>query len=160
MLRRRFLSTATAVAGFSCIAAAPARAISLEPAPAHLRLGAPVADGAVDWELLAQAGDTLFRDGAMSRFPAALRELDGESVLVSGYMMPLRDGDAHREFLMGALQFHCVSCMTGDLARLVAVRAASPVRLTEGPLLVRGTLRLLEENSSPLFYRLDAARAA
>lgn len=75
-------------------------------------------------------------------------------------MMPLRDGDAHREFLMGALQFHCVSCMTGDLARLVAVRAASPVRLTEGPLLVRGTLRLLEENSSPLFYRLDAARAA
>lgn len=162
MLRRHFLSSFTvsaAAAGFA-LSAEPAAALSLEPAPAHLRLGAPPVDGAVDWELLAEAGETRFVDGAMSRFPAALRGLDGQEVRLSGYMMPFKDGKTHKEFLLGALQFHCVTCMTSDLSRLVAVRAAKPVTYSERPLLLRGRLRLLEDAQSPLYYRLDAAQTA
>lgn len=163
MRRRQFLSAAalsTAVSGFACLGAAPARALSLEPMPEHLRLAVPPVDGALDWDLLAQAGETRFQDGALSRFPAALRGLDGKDVRLTGYMMPFRDGDEHREFLLGALQFHCPTCMSADLARLVAVRADTPVRFKQGPLLMRGRLRLLEDEASPLYYRLDAAQEA
>lgn len=162
MRRRQFLSAAvlsTAASGFACLSAAPARALSLEPMPEHLRLTVPSVDGALDWDLLAQAGETRFQDGALSRFPAALRGLDGQDVRLTGYMMPFRDGDLHREFLLGALQFHCPTCMTADLARLVAVRADQPVTFAQRPLLMRGTLRLLEDEASPLYYRLDAAQA-
>jgi hypothetical protein len=166
MQRRQFLTAAALSAtggGFACLAAGPVRALSLEPAPAqiagHLRMSAPTMDGALDWDLLAQAGETRFQDGTLSRFPAALRGFDGKDVRITGYMMPFRDGDQHREFLLGALQFHCPTCMTGDLARLVAVRADKPVTFAQRPLLMRGTLRLLEDEASPLYYRLDAAQA-
>lgn len=165
MLRRQFLSSVTlsAAAGFAC-AAGDAAAISIEPAQggvlAHLRQPAPSMDGALDWDLLAQAGESKFQDGTISRFPAALQGLDGQDVVISGYMMPFRDGKTHKEFLLGALQFHCSSCMMGDLSRIVAVKAAEPVAYADQPVLVRGTLRLLESEQSPLFYRLDAARSA
>jgi hypothetical protein len=171
MLRRQFLSRFSVSAaaaglagtGFVC-AGGDAAAISLEPAEgsvlAHLRQGAPAVDGALDWDLLAQAGEARFQGGTVSRFPAALQSLDGQEVAISGYMMPFRDGKTHKEFLLGALQFHCPSCMIGDLSRIVAVKAAEPVAYAEQPVLVRGTLRLLESEQSPLFYRLDAARSA
>jgi hypothetical protein len=50
--------------------------------------------------------------------------------------------------------------MMSDLGRLMAVRAAEPVAYAGEPILLRGTLRLLEGDSSPLFYRLDGARTA
>ncbi|MFN4164561.1 MAG: hypothetical protein ACK4GK_08295 [Ferrovibrio sp.] len=165
MLRRQFLSSVTlsAAAGFACTAG-DAAAISIEPAEggvlAHLRQAAPSMDGALDWDLLAQAGESKFQDGTISRFPAALQGLDGQDVAISGYMMPFREGKTHKEFLLGALQFHCSSCMMGDLSRIVAVKAAESVAYADQPVLVRGTLRLLESEQSPLFYRLDAARSA
>ena len=159
MRRRQFLTASAA--GFACTAAAgPALALSLEEAPAHLRLGPPDLAGALDWSQLARAGESMYRDGRISRFPADLHVLDGQDVTLAGYMMPFHDGERHSEFVLGALQFHCPACMMGDLSRLVAVKATAPITHTEGPLAIRGRLRLLEDSASPLYYRLDAATAA
>ncbi|MEL3892159.1 hypothetical protein V6B08_17900 [Ferrovibrio sp. MS7] len=160
MLRRHFLSNFALAATASGFVAMPAQAMSLEPAPSHLRLGVPSTDGAVDWSLLAEAGETRFRDGAMSRFPAALRALHNTEVTLTGYMMPFSNSPAHSEFLLGGMQFHCSTCMMGDLTRIVAVRAAQPVALNNAPLMVRGKLSLIEQDQSPLYFRLDGARAA
>jgi hypothetical protein len=62
--------------------------------------------------------------------------------------------------MFGALQFHCAGCMMGELNRMVAVKAAEPVADADGPLVIRGRLRLLEDEASPLFYRLEAATEA
>lgn len=159
MQRRHFLS-AFSISAAGLAISRPAAALTLEPMPAHLRRAAPAANGALDWELLAEAGETQLRDGEISRFPAALRALDNSDVRLAGYMMPFRDGAQHSEFLLGGLQFHCVTCMTGDLTRLVAVRAARPVAYSDGPVLLRGRLTLLEDGASPLYYRLDQAEAA
>lgn len=156
MRRRQFLTASAA--GFACTAAAsPALALSLQEAPAHLRLGAPVVEGALDWSQLARAGASMFRDGRISRFPADLHALDGKEVTLAGYMMPFTDAERHSEFMLGALQFHCAGCMMGELNRMVAVKAAEPVAHADGPLVIRGRLRLLEDEASPLFYRLDHA---
>ena len=159
MQRRHFLSAFT-VSAAGIALSRPAAALSLEPMPAHLRRSAPAANGTIDWDLLAEAGETQLRDGEISRFPARLRALDNAEVRLAGYMMPFREGDTHAEFLLGGLQFHCASCMTQDLTRLVAVRAARPVSYSDGPVLLRGRLKLLEDGASPLFYRLDGAQVA
>jgi hypothetical protein len=163
MRRRQFL--AASAAGFACTAAAsPARALSLQEAPeairAHLRLGPPAVDGTLDWSQLARAGASMFRDGRISRFPADLHALDGKEVMLAGYMMPFTEADRHSEFMFGALQFHCSGCMMSELNRMVAVKAAEPVAGADGPLVIRGRLRLLEDEASPLFYRLEAATEA
>jgi hypothetical protein len=156
MRRRQFL-TASALLPLGALTCTSARALSLQEAPAHLRLGAPAVDGTLDWSLLARAGTSMLRDGEISRFPADIRKLDGQEVTLAGYMMPFRDGEAHTEFMLGALQFHCPACMMGDLNRMVAVMAARPVAHVEQPLTLRGRLRLLEDEASPLYYRLEAA---
>lgn len=160
MLRRHFLSSFALAASASGFVALPAQAMSLEPPPSHLRLGVPISDGALDWGLLAEAGETRFRDGEMSRFPAALRALDQTEVALAGYMMPFSNAPAHSEFLISGLQFHCTTCMMGDLSRIVAVRAAQPVALNNAPLTIRGKLSLIEQDKSPLYFRLDGAYAA
>lgn len=166
MRRRQFLATSAAgltLGGFACTAT-PALALSLETAPpsvaAHLRAAAPSVDGALDWDQLARAGESMFRDGQISRFPADLRALDGKDVALAGYMMPFSDAAEHREFMLGAMKFHCPACMMGDLNKLVAVKAAKPVAQSESPLVIRGRLHLLEDVISPLYYRLEAARPA
>lgn len=156
MRRRQFL--AASAAGFACTAAAgPASALSLQEAPAHLRLGPPAVDGTLDWAQLARAGASMYRDGRISRFPADLHGLDGKEVTLVGYMMPFNDADRHSEFMFSALQFHCAGCMMGELNRMVAVTAAKPVAYADRALVIRGRLRLLEDEASPLFYRLEDA---
>ena len=159
MQRRHFLSAFT-VSAAGIALSRPAAALNLEPMPAHLRRSVPAVDGSLDWDLLAEAGETQLRDGEISRFPSSLRALDKTEVRLAGYMMPFREGNTHAEFLLGGPQFHCASCMTQDLTRLVAVRAARPVSYSDGPVLLRGRLVLLEDDASPLFYRLDQAEAA
>lgn len=161
MLRRHFLFNIPAyAAGLACLTATPTQALSLESASAHLQLDVPQTEGALDWSLLALAGQSRLQDGMVSRFPAVVRALENHEVMLFGFMMPFRNGAMHMDFLLGGLQFHCPSCMAGDLKRLVAVRAAQPIPYVEEPVLIRGTLRLLEDEQSPLFYRLENARAA
>lgn len=162
MLRRHFLSSFSIAAGTGlALTALPARAISLEEA--HPRLGLPLGGAnlpkdVVDWDLLAEAGEKRFRDGQVSRFPAALQALDGKEVTLQGYMLPYRDAPAHREFLLGGLRIHCAGCLARDLNRIAAVKTRKPVDFTEMPLLLRGRLVLLEDEASPLFYRLENAK--
>lgn len=166
MLRRNFLSafSVTAAGGLALGATldtAPAGAMSMETRALHPRYGLPApSPGALDWDLLAQAGETRFIDGELSRFPAAIRTLQGREVMLQGYMLPFREAPAHAEFLLGALQFHCGGCMMGDLARIVAVKARRAVALSDAPLLLQGRLRLIEQDQSPLFFRLEGARPA
>ncbi len=159
MLRRHLLS-AFAVTAAGGLAAMPARAMSLEELPGHLRQTVEPKSGALDWDLLAQAGETRFIDGEISRFPANLRSLHGRDVALYGYMMPFSDAPRHAEFLVGALQFHCAGCLANDLSRIVAVRAAAPVEYSDAPMTLRGKLSLIEQKQSPLYFRLDGARLA
>ena len=92
MQRRHFLA-AFSVSAAGLTLSRPAAALTLEPMPEHLRRSAPAANGAIDWDLLAQAGETQLRDGEISRFPASLRALDKTEVRLAGYMMPFREGD-------------------------------------------------------------------
>ncbi|MBX3453562.1 hypothetical protein [Ferrovibrio sp.] len=161
MLRRHLLSTfAVTAAGGLAALSRPASAMSMEELPQHLRRNVEPRADALDWDLLAQAGETRFIDGEMSRFPAALRSLHGRDVDIYGYMMPFREAPQHAEFLLGALQFHCAGCLVSDLSRIVAVRAAAPVEYSTMPVQIHGRLSLIEQEQSPLYFRLDGAKAA
>jgi hypothetical protein len=73
-------------------------------------------------------------------------------------MMVLEDDDPLDRFLLTAYQAHCPFCMPGGFASIVAVHAEKPLRVTDKPLTMRGTLRLLSDNKdSQLLYRLDKA---
>lgn len=155
MRRRHFLSLFAVPA----LLPAGASALTLQEIP-HPRAAVRAPADAVSWDLLGEAGPLQVADAALSRFPAELRALGGTEVKLYGYLYPLEEGPAHRQFLLGGLAYHCGLCLLSDPTQLVLATAAQPVAYQDEPVLVQGRLELVEDPDSRLFYRLTGARAA
>lgn len=121
----------------------------------------PDAKGAVAWSLLSK---TAIRkvDGKLGPdFPAALRPLNGKTVKLQGYILPLEAGQAHRRFLLSAWSPSCPFCLTAGPEAMVEVKARKDVKYSLEPVVVQGRLELLESDPSGMFYRLvDAEPSA
>ena len=120
----------------------------------------PDAKGTVAWSLLTR---TVIRkmDGKLAPdFPPALRPLNGRTVKLQGYLLPLEAGQAHSRFLLSAWSPSCPFCLTAGPEAMVEVKARSAVKYSLEPVVVQGRLELLENDPAGLFYRLvDAAPA-
>ncbi|HEX7891113.1 MAG TPA: DUF3299 domain-containing protein [Ramlibacter sp.] len=117
----------------------------------------PDAKGAVGWSLLAK---TAIRkvDGKLGPdFPAALRPLNGKTVKLQGYILPLEAGQTHRRFLLSAWSPSCPFCLTAGPEAMVEVKARKEVKYSLEPVVVQGRLELLENDASGMFYRLVEA---
>ncbi|MES2954106.1 MAG: DUF3299 domain-containing protein, partial [Pseudomonadota bacterium] len=93
-------------------------------------------------------------------FPEALRPLNGKTVKLQGYILPIEPGQTHKYFLLSAWSPTCPFCQTAGPEAVVEVRARSAVKYSMEPVVVEGRLMLLENDPSGVFYRLiDAAPA-
>ncbi|MBO0738260.1 MAG: hypothetical protein J2P48_17090 [Alphaproteobacteria bacterium] len=134
-----------------------AKALTSEPLSPTLVGAIAPRNGVIPWADLAQVE---IADGQQPQFSAAISQLNGRPVVIEGHMMVLDDNDPLDRFLLTAYQAHCPFCMPGGFASIIAVHAEKPVRVTDQPLTMRGTLRLLGDNKdSRLLYRLDQAAA-
>jgi len=157
-LDRRTLVRSALVAGAAAgvvFRAGSAEALTLEqmsPTP----VGAiPPRKGVVPWADLAQVE---LADGKPPRFAASVSKFNGRPAVIEGHMMVLEDDDPLDRFLLTAYQAHCPYCMPGGFASIVAVQAEKPVRVSDKPLTMRGTLRLFSRNEDGrVLYRLDRA---
>lgn len=121
--RRGLLAGGAGLAALLVALPQRAHALSLEDGSALLRDVTP-APGALDWETL--RGDTA--------------TLEGTKVSVSGYMLPLEDGDSVRRFVLSPLQAHCIFCAPGTDG-MVTVESAQPVALIPGRRTMTGLLQ-------------------
>lgn len=120
----------------------------------------PDARGAVPWSLLTTATIRMNKGKLGPAFPEALRPLDGKTVKLQGYILPIEAGQTHRYFLLSAWSPTCPFCQTAGPEAVVEVRARSAVKYSMEPVVVEGRLMLLENDPSGVFYRLlDAAPA-
>jgi len=117
------------------------------------------AEGILTWDALANLDvrvetpaplQTLF----FVEFPEKIRELDGETVRLKGFMYPLEAGEAHAWFLLSALPPACPFCLPGTSRTLVDVHGEAPIRYTLDPVVLEGKFALLSEDDSGLYYRL------
>ena len=120
----------------------------------------PDARGAVPWSLLTTATIKMSKGKLGPAFPEALRPLNGRTVKLQGYILPIEAGQTHRYFLLSAWSPTCPFCLTAGPEAVVEVRARSAVKYSTEPVVVEGRLMLLENDPSGVFYRLiDAAPA-
>ncbi len=110
------------------------------------------------WSLLMDAGGL---DGPSPVLPDTLRQLDGQPVLLTGFMYPLEQRRGHRRFLLSPFPagcaFHVSSGTPGSPASMVEVLADEPVRFTYDPVAVRGTFALVTGAQGGLRYQLRKA---
>ncbi len=161
----------TAAAVFALLFAAPAAAQEVEiysgpppHDPYEIWQAAPAPEGAVSWQTLMATGEVEEeRELGLYIVPDYTPEvlaLDGETIQVNGYMMPLEAAERHDYFLLMAYPPDCPFCLTAGPPSLIEVYAAEEVDFTYDAMLLEGQFELLYEDETGLFYRLNEARLA
>lgn len=124
---------------------------------------APTPEGALAWQTLTDVGvreeeiDNFIQ--YVPTFTTALKALDGQKVMLNGYMIPLDTSDLQSHFILMAYPHSCPFHMPGGPGGYVEVFADFPVEFTYDPVLIEGHFTLLDDFSDGLFYRINAARA-
>jgi len=173
--RRRLLvlALAPALAGAAALLTAPA-ALRAQPAAGAHPPGqgpgfhdprsafAPLRerDGVVSWRLLTSVTTRVRGNRVVPSFPEGVRALDGRTVRIEGFMLPLEPGRPQRHFLLSAVPTTCPFCVPAGPEGLVEVFASTPVRYTVDAITVEGRFRSMTQDRYGLFYRLDDAAEA
>lgn len=120
--------------------------------------GLPVVDTALDWAQLMQARLDFSEDQVRARFPPAIQALNGQTVRVVGFMLPLDPDVRQRHFLLTANPPSCFFHIPGGPAGAVEVFAAKGLEFSLDPLLLEGRLHTIGLSASGVVYQLQDAR--
>jgi hypothetical protein len=156
---------------------APARALTTEAgsdSPTRTMMDyikdyVDVPKGAVSWKTFGKTKEIDIRgttkDGYdleyyKPGFTPAVKALDGKQVTVKGFMFPLDETDAQKNFLMGPFPVSCPFHYHVTPSLVLEVHADKhPVRFSYDPVTVTGTLQLVQKDEvNSTFYRLLDAR--
>lgn len=115
--------------------------------------------GLTRWNLLMEARVSADAQGQLqAEFPDAVRALDGETVTLAGFMLPLEPSPAQKHFLLSASPPNCFFHVPGGPSTVVEVFADTPVPGSFDPMRVQGRLELVSASEMGILYRLRAAR--
>lgn len=123
---------------------------------------APTPPGGLDWNTIANiefkpkdVGDFYLGEPIHSEEVLAL---DGQTVKINGYMIPLEASEMQSRFVLMAYPHSCPFDMPVGAGGYVEIQADFPVEYTYDPVLVEGTFQVLEDYSRGLYYKISAAR--
>jgi hypothetical protein len=115
--------------------------------------------GLTRWNLLMEARVSPAAEGGLrAEFPEAVRALDGQTVSLAGFMLPLEPSPAQKHFLLSASPPNCFFHVPGGPSTVVEVFADTPVPGSFDPMRVQGRLELVSASEMGILYRLQAAR--
>jgi hypothetical protein len=87
-----------------------------------------------------------------------VKALDGQEVQIMGFLYPLEGGVSHARFLLTAWPPSCPFCLPAGPSQMVEVLCEEPIEFGEGAILMAGTLSVLEDDPSGMYYRMNNAR--
>ena len=128
-----------------------------------------VPDDALDWKILGKTEvieiDQKDSDGMdlvydKPKFTPEVKALDGKKVRVKGFMFPLEETDAQKEFLIGPFPSSCpFQYHVGPNLVIEVYAEKHPVAFSYDPIMLEGTLELVPDDPDySTFYRLRDAR--
>lgn len=117
------------------------------------------------WETLMQASfeETSTPEGVvwLPVFPSEIEQLDGASVQIVGYMIPLSFEEKQTQFLISAYPGDgCFFHLPGGPNSVVEVKADRGMDFTYDTIAITGQLELLHDDPWGLMYRLSGAKPA
>lgn len=118
----------------------------------------PAVEGGLPWEELMQARIRYEDWVLMAEFPAAVAERAGETVKLSGFMMPLEAELEQRRFLLTSNPPSCFFHVPGGPAGAVEVFASEGIEMSWDPVVVEGRFEPQRRSEIGVVYRLHDAR--
>ena len=161
-MKRLFSLTFAALAA-PMLLSKPVLAVTPVPAEGALMPASqflPEKPGFTSWRVLGQVELVKQNKKMVPAFDQSVTALDGKTVRVQGFMMPLDIGDKQRRFLLVAAPPHCAFCLPAGPDAMIEVRAKSDIRYGFDAISVSGKLQVLKDDPAGLYYRMiDAVPA-
>ncbi|WP_332824374.1 DUF3299 domain-containing protein [Ramlibacter sp.] len=151
---RRILAATALLAAVLGAGVTPAQTPPPQPPHDPLTQMLPDAKGAVPWSLLSKTAIRKIDGKLGPDFPAPLKPLNGKTVKLQGYILPLEAGQTHKRFLLSAWSPSCPFCLTAGPEAMIEVKARKDVKYSLDPVVVQGRLELLADDPSGMFFRL------
>jgi hypothetical protein len=108
------------------------------------------------WETLFGVKYGNWRDQFQPRYPDKVKSLDGKRVRVRGFLIPMEEKPKHSFFLLSAFPMDaCFYCGKAGPESVIEVTVKVPLKGTDKPIVVAGTLRLNYDDPEHLFYVMD-----
>jgi hypothetical protein len=119
-------------------------------------VAATATSGLVSWNTLAMVKEAVTTRGKTVDFSSTLAALDKKPVVVRGFRIPL---EVKTHFLLASKPSDCEFCIEGGPESYIEVFTKDPFTPTFGrPVTVSGTLHLLKNDPSGIYYRLMDAK--
>lgn len=91
-------------------------------------------------------------------FSPEVRKLDGQKISLKGYIIPVEGYRSHKEFIFSAFPYNmCFFCGGAGPETVMEVKTIHPVKYTTEPIILKGTLRLNDQDINRLMYWLEDA---
>lgn len=115
-------------------------------------------DDVVSWQVLTDVKTVIAKRKINVEFGATVRALDGKTIRVQGFMMPLDPGKRQKRFLVVSVPPSCPFCTPGGPESMLDIRPVKPVNYQDDAIVVEGRLEILGNDHDGFYYRLHEAR--
>jgi uncharacterized protein len=113
--------------------------------------------GITSWRVLGLVQPIKEQGKIVPEYDKQISALNGKTVKVQGFMLPLDMGDKQKRFLLSAAPPHCTFCLPGGAETMIEVRAKNAVRFGFDAVTLSGKLAVLKDDPAGLYYRLTDA---
>ena len=112
------------------------------------------------WAILRQTkiGMDEARGTFTASHPAVVKALQGQTITMTGFMLPLEAGKQIRHFLLSKYTPVCAFCPPGEPNEVVQVDADRATPYRDGMVSVTGKFALADNGEQGLFFRLGSAK--
>lgn len=93
-----------------------------------------------------------------ARFSSMLLKMDGQPLVITGYMLPVGTAMATTHFVLTRRSATCPFCPPNEPTEAMEVFSQKLVTTTQAPVTVQGKLHLVASSEQGLFFRLDEAK--
>jgi|GEM_PF-1119897 len=111
-------------------------------------------EGVVHWKELIKAEVSFVPGGVQASFPPELAALHQQEVQLVGFMMPLDATPKQQHFVLTSSPPSCFYHIPGGIAGGVEVFAKDAIEVSWEPVLLKGKLKIYEQNSVGVIYQL------
>lgn len=164
-MRSRLLLSAFALALIATVPATAAMQKQPRPLAPSESVWKPAATpkGGVSWAVLESTKENQRTDKkgviyTKPLFTPGVRALKGKKIKVNGYMMPLQNGSKQTHFVLLAYPPDCPFHLNPDPTQFIEIKTAKPIAHDYKVRTIEGTLQLMGEDESGIFYRIYDGR--
>jgi uncharacterized protein len=108
----------------------------------------------VPWSTLTEVKTKEHKGRILPAFGPKQQALNQKVLKVQGFMVPMNANERQTHFLLTSVPLSCPFCLPGGPASIIEVKARSPVKYTQEPVVVEGRFALIADDPYGLYYRV------